>query len=86
MTADDVEAGSWWNAEVGSDGCFYCPKCDSRSPASEWKEVEPYCEECGSHDGRECPECGEWFDHVWGDSQIDGTIETKTWKSEEYRI
>ena len=43
-----------------------CPECHVESKAEDWKECEPYCEDCGSHDGLECPHCGEQFDHVWG--------------------
>lgn len=76
MTVEDRDDGAWWDAGVGADGCFWCPVCETRSPAEDWEEVRPGCELCGDHDGRECPECGEWYDHVGGSREIDGEILT----------
>lgn len=70
MTAKDVANGAWWGADVPPHGQWHCPKCEAWSPVSEWREVSPYCEDCGEHDGRECPRCEEWFDHVWDDEKL----------------
>lgn len=58
----------WWDAPVAKN--WLCPKCNKISPVERWREVGPSCDECGSHDGRKCPECWEWFDHVWGSKEI----------------
>jgi hypothetical protein len=67
MTEKDAING-WWGVPPAQK--WQCPECHVRSPVSEWKEREVYCEECGSHDGRECPNCGEAFDHVWGSERL----------------
>lgn len=67
MAEGDI-AGGWYEAPAGE--WWRCPECGQSSPVAEWREVEPYCDDCGSHDGRECPRCGQWFDHVWGAATI----------------
>lgn len=62
------DENGWWEAPRGIN--WLCSKCNQISPIENWKEVEPDCEDCGSHDGRECPNCKEWFDHVWGATEI----------------
>ena len=59
----------WWAVQPRDQ--WACPECREISPADDWPEREPYCEDCGSHDGRECPRCGEVFDHVLGDDKIE---------------
>jgi hypothetical protein len=54
----------WWDMPPLAE--WKCPDCGQASPVGEWAECEPGCEDCGSHDGRECQRCGEWFDHVFG--------------------
>ena len=78
MTADDIASG--WPV-IGrrirpgvTEWC--CPECGEVSPTVDWREVEPYCEDCGSHDGRECPRCHKWYDHVWdGDRLVEAQPE-----------
>jgi Zn finger protein HypA/HybF involved in hydrogenase expression len=65
--------------EQNSDGWWYvtphefwtCPECHAVTPANEWEEAVVACEDCGSHDARRCPNCGERFDHVWGSREIE---------------
>lgn len=64
---DDVIDG-WW--EVPAAEYWTCPECKERSKVEDWQEVETYCEDCGSHDGRECPNCGKVFDHVWDSERL----------------
>lgn len=71
MTKEDTTDG-WWHVSFTEQ--WACPECKTLSDVAEWDEVEPGCEDCGNHDGRECPNCGEWFDHVWGS----GLIQTAT--------
>jgi len=61
MTVEDRERG-WWGVPAAEN--WTCPECGKSSPVEAWEEREPYCENCGSHDGRECPECGEVYEHV----------------------
>ena len=81
------DADGWW--DVSARPQWTCPECKVSSPCEEWPEREPYCEDCGSHEGRECPRCGEVFDHVWGAAKIEkaskdaekcgsSTVETST--------
>lgn len=58
----------WWEAPAGEN--WRCPECAELSPIDEWEERAPSCEDCGEHDGRECPRCGAVFDHVWGAPDI----------------
>ena len=58
------DANGWWSMPALS--AWRCPECATTSPVETWRECEPYCEDCGAHDGRGCPNCGEQFDHVWG--------------------
>lgn len=67
MAKQDVENG-WSDAPAAKK--WLCPECNHASPVEDWKEVEPYCEDCGNHDGRECPLCEHWFDHVFTSREI----------------
>lgn len=67
--AEDDRGNGWWG--VPPNPAWKCPVCGVMSGIDDWREVEPACEDCGNHDGRECPECGEWFDHVWNDHLIE---------------
>ena len=58
----------WWDAPGGDE--WVCPECKESSPIEDWREVPVYCEDCGDHDGRECPLCGNVEDHVWGAGRI----------------
>lgn len=42
------------------------PECGVKTESNKWQEREVGCEDCGSHDGLECPNCQETFDHVFG--------------------
>lgn len=53
-----------WHGVPGGTN-WRCPECGSSSPIDSWREVELGCDECGAHDGRECPVCAKCFDHVW---------------------
>ena len=64
VTADD----GWWNAPPGQS--WTCPDCGVSSPVQDWAETETACEDCGTHDARRCPACGEPFDHVRGSAKI----------------
>ena len=49
------------------EGCsIKCAECGNSNNYTEWKEIELGCEECRTHDGLECPICGECYDYVWG--------------------
>jgi len=67
MTADDRVNG-WW--EVPAADTWTCPECGAASSVEQWAERPTGCEDCGDHDGRECPRCGEVLDHVWGAPRI----------------
>lgn len=47
-----------------------CPECDKTTDGKDWKDVYPYCETCGDHQGLECPVCGMWFDLVWDEDRL----------------
>ena len=66
MTIED--RSGWWAVEESEN--WICPECAEESLVDDWVEREPYCEDCGSHDGRECPRCHAVFDHVWGAQRI----------------
>jgi hypothetical protein len=66
MTAED-ERG-WWEVPPATE--WTCPECGVASPVKDWAERRAYCEDCGDHDGRECPACEEVLDHVWGATKI----------------
>ena len=67
------DQGGWWT--VSARPAWTCPECKVTSPAKDWETCEPGCEDCGSHDGRQCPACGEEFDHVWGAPKIEEASE-----------
>lgn len=69
MTAADAEQG-WGAAPPGLS--WRCPETDCRvlSPIADWDASETYCEDCGEHDARRCPACGESCDAVWEDRLI----------------
>ena len=67
MSAKDHVDG-WWDAPAGD--VWTCPECGEASPIEEWQETEVGCEDCGTHDARKCPRCGEDQDHVWGSKRI----------------
>lgn len=67
MTTEDITEG-WWRAPAAT--AWICPECKRPSPVADWPETEAACDDCGSHDARECPICREVFDHVWGSGQI----------------
>lgn len=64
MSIQDEQSGGWWGLSAAKP--WLCPECKVATPAIQWAECDPYCEDCGSHDGRECPNCRTQFDHVWG--------------------
>jgi hypothetical protein len=75
MTVEDrggwshVEAADWWA----------CPECNVTSPVESWAQCEVYCELCGDHDARQCPNplCEEVFEHVWGAPRIQAANENR---------
>ena len=59
-----------WN-ENPKDICSVkrqCPECKNLVMFEGFHETG--CEDCGSHSAVKCPECGEYFDHVWGYGRI----------------
>lgn len=42
-----------------------CPDCGTSTPAGAWRHVDMPCEDCGDHDGAECPVCRAAFDVIW---------------------
>lgn len=52
-----------WN--VTAADAWKCRECDVVSGCAWWRDVEAYCEDCGTHLVVECPVCGHWFDGVW---------------------
>jgi len=76
----------WW--DVKNRALWTCPACHQTSPAAEWQESRVPCDDCGSHDGRECPRCNRAFDHVWGSERIEeasreATAKLKQWLLDE---
>lgn len=67
MAARDRTEG--WEG-VPAIEAWTCPECGTSSLVEAWEECQPYCEDCGSHDGRRCPGCGAEFDHVWGHERL----------------
>jgi len=67
VTEEDVKDG-WHGAPAGEE--WVCPSCKQASPIKDWRAGEVDCEDCGSHDARQCPLCEKWFDHVWGSDNI----------------
>jgi len=51
--------------DVDDDTELMCPNCQRWSGIMRWRETEVGCEDCGSHDALECPECYSPFDHVF---------------------
>lgn len=51
--------------EITESKQILCPECNEWSSAIDWNDCEPYCEDCGSHAGIECPVCGDMFDHCF---------------------
>lgn len=47
-----------------------CPTCKQVTASELWREVEVGCEDCGTHDGLQCPSCEDLFDHVWGFDEL----------------
>lgn len=52
-----------------------CAECGKYSYATKWKETSIPCEDCGEHNGIECPKCGEKFDDS-NEFLIKGKVET----------
>jgi ssDNA-binding Zn-finger/Zn-ribbon topoisomerase 1 len=67
MTAEDRVNG-WWEAPAADT--WTCPECGTSSPVERWEARDAYCEDCGDHDGRVCPACGETLDVVFGAPRI----------------
>lgn len=44
---------------------LYCPSCTATNETEQWAECELYCEDCGSHPGLRCPNCGEEYDQIF---------------------
>ena len=43
-----------------------CPKCGFiENDEERFRNTEVGCEDCGSHSAIQCPNCDEYFDHVW---------------------
>ena len=61
----------------------YCPECDALVEFDYDGDEEVYCEDCGSHSGVHCSECGEQFEHVWGFSRIEEYQEERKSKTKE---
>jgi len=62
------DESGWYGAPAGKH--WLCPECNNKSPIADWRETEVPCEDCGEHNARICPKCGESFDHVWGADRI----------------
>ena len=71
MTAEDVEKGGWWATDLPANQEWLCPECRTSSLVALWEEQEVPCEDCGTHDGRRCPACGEVYEHTWGSVRLD---------------
>jgi hypothetical protein len=67
------DLNGWGHAPAGTH--WTCPECSKSSVIEDWIETETYCEDCGSHDARQCPSCKESFDHVWGSEMISEATE-----------
>lgn len=67
MTKYD-ETNGWGLVPAAKE--WKCPRCSVISPVEDWKEVWPYCDCCGDHEGRECPNCEEWFDYIWDEEEL----------------
>ena len=56
MTLEDVDGG-WWGAPDGPR--WKCPECKVTTNVADWRKCSVWCDDCG-----------ERFDHVWGDTKI----------------
>ena len=64
MRIDELDF--WLFAEDPHEGCeIECPSCKTWNSHKNWREGEVYCEDCGEHSAIICPNCEEYFDHVW---------------------
>lgn len=54
---------------------YICPHCGVPSGGKDWTYYEPYCEDCGNHNGVICPKCNEGVDSVYYDD-----FDYLTWK------
>jgi hypothetical protein len=68
MTIEDKTEG-WSGVPAAKE--WLCPECETKSDVELWSEIWIECETCGEHEGRECPNCGHWFDHVWNDDLVE---------------
>lgn len=70
--ANTKHFNQWWNTTLPGHPSpttkIQCRECRGWSSVGQWEECEPYCEDCGDHDGIRCPMCQAEFDHVWGAS------------------
>ncbi len=48
-----------------------CPLCGKVAPKYHFIEREMSCEDCGSHEALECPNCGELIDLVYNNLEED---------------
>ena len=71
MERDRIDG--WWSIPPLTH--WVCPRCEKESPVDDWEESSVGCEDCGEHDARVCPLCGEASDHVWGTERILEAIE-----------
>lgn len=53
------------SSEITEITFLKCPECGKASHIEDWPEREIHCEDCGSHPGTECPQCGEEFDLIF---------------------
>lgn len=59
----------WWEVPAFLP-LWTCPACGEPTDPERWIEVEVACDLCGSHDGRQCPNCRKGWDHVYGAPKI----------------
>ena len=63
-------------SEMDQNDYWLCPICEVANIGSSWEYCEVYCEDCGDHEARECPNCEKRFDNVWGlDDVADATYQ-----------